>query len=115
MSDLRIVIIACVISVAIGFYLGWHLHNERFTVGVLESIKTVGKIQSNTLKSSVSASESTSIKIDAENIRQDKFKEEHRKIQNISEDNVLDARLPDATVSLLMSASSYEESSHTTR
>jgi hypothetical protein len=115
MSDLRIVIIACAISVAIGFYLGWHLHNERVTAGVLESVKTAGKIQSNTLKSSVSASESTSIKIDAENIRQDRFKEEHRKIQNITEDNVLDARLPDATIGLLKSASSYEESNHTSR
>lgn len=115
MPDIKVILIACALSLSIGFYLGWHLHNEKVTVGVLESVKTVSKIQSNTLKSSVSASESTSIKIDAENTRQDKFKEEHRKIQQITEDSVLDSRLPDSTISLLKSASSYEESNHAAR
>lgn len=115
MNDVRLILISCAVSVIVGFYLGWHLHNEKVTVGVLESAKTISRIQSNTLKSSVSASESTHIKIEAENVRQDKLKEEHRKIQDTAEETVLDYRLPDATISLLKSASGYEESDKSTR
>ena len=103
LSSISTQVILCVITGLIGFYLGWHLHNEKIQTGVLDAIQEVRDIESNAIKSSVIYSESTYNKINEEIERANHFTLEYKKHQN---EDVLDARLPDDIVRLLYAASS---------
>ena len=112
---MKLTIIISSISLVIGFYLGWHLHNERVTVGVLESINTISKIESSAIQSSIVASQSVEKQIQNENIREDKIRVEYKQIKATQETNILDTRLPDDVIGLLYTASRSETTSNTTK
>lgn len=103
-SSSKLTIALIILSGLIGFYLGWHLHNEKTAAGALDTINKVRKIENETVKSSVVASETTANKIQNETRRHQEIKREIKRVE-IVDQNVLDIRLPDDTLSLLYSAS----------
>lgn len=98
-------ILLVVVSLSLGFYLGWHLNNERHVVGVLETIEEVRKLETNNIKSSIISSENTYSKINLENERAEKYIAAYKQETDI---DVLLLKLPDATLRVLYDASSRE-------
>lgn len=101
-SSSKTTILLVVVSLIVGFYLGWHLNNEKHIAGVLDSIEDVRKIESNNIQSSIISSEETYKKINAEIDRANNLLRVYKKE---SETDVLDLQLPDATLGVLRSAS----------
>ena len=112
LSSISTQAILCVVAGLIGFYLGWHLHNEKVQTGVLDTIQEVRDIESNAIKSSVIYSESTYNKINKEIERANQITLEYRKLQN---EDILDARLPDDVVRMLYTASGGQANVTSTR
>lgn len=102
-SSGKTTIILIVVSLLLGFYLGWHLNNERHVVGVLETIEEVRKLETNNIKSSIISSENTYNKINLENERAESFFAAYKQETDI---DVLLLKLPDATLRVLYDASS---------
>lgn len=113
-SSSKLTIALIILSGLIGFYFGWHLHNEKIAAGALDAITKVRKIENETVKSSVVASESTANKIQNETKRHQEIKKETKRVE-IVDQNVLDIRLPDDTLSLLYSASGGQGTTRSTR
>ena len=112
LSSISTQAILCVVAGLIGFYLGWHLHNEKVQTGVLDTIQEVRDIESNAIKSSVIYSESTYNKINKEIERANQITLEYRKLQN---EDILDAQLPDDVVRMLYAASGGQANVTSTR
>ncbi len=104
-SSSKLTIALIILSGLIGFYFGWHLHNEKTAAGALDAINKARKIENETVKSSVVASESTANKIQNETRRHQEIKKETKRVEIVDQD-VLDIRLPDDTIGLLYGASS---------
>lgn len=110
---LLLIIAVAVFLFGSGFYLGWHLHNERVQQKALDTIEEVRKEETNAVKSSVKQSEQTYKKLQNEVKRADKIIEAHKQIKETDTSGVLDLPLPDATVRLLNAASGGEAVSDT--
>lgn len=114
LSSSKLTIALIILSGLIGFYFGWHLHNEKTATGALDAINKVRKIENETVKSSVAASESTANKIQNETKRHQEIKKETKRVEIVDQD-VLDIRLPDDTIGLLYSASGGQGTTRSTR
>lgn len=101
-------ILLVVVSLSLGFYLGWHLNNEQHVVAVLETIEEVRKLETNNIKSSIISSENTYNKINLENERAEKYFAAYKQETDI---DVLLLKLPDATLGVLYDASSRKTDS----
>ena len=108
-----LIVAGAVFLFSAGFYLGWHLHNERVQQKALDTIEEVRKEETNAVKSSVKQSEQTYKKLQNEVKRADKIIEAHKQINETDTSGVLDLPLPDATVRLLNAASGGEAVSDT--
>lgn len=101
-SSNKTTIILIIVSLAAGFYLGWHLNNERHMVGVLETIEEVRKLETNNIKSSIISSENTYNKISLENERAESYLTAFKQETDV---DVLLLKLPDTTLRVLYDAS----------